>query len=291
LAIGAAGLVGVQVGAALVASRFVVDQLDAATLTVLRYMIGSACLVPLAFGPARVSVASSDRLPIALIGVIQFGAVVALLNLALTWLAAGPVALIFATFTVQTMALAAAFGHERWDRRRGFGVATTLAGVAIALADRLDGPLGGQTAWAGALAAFASAFAGALCTVLYRPYLGRYPPLAVGARAMLASVLALAPVAVASGGLAQLPAVTASGWLAVSFIGLSSAAGYWLWLWALRRISATEVTVFLGLSPVTAGLLGAWLLAEPVTPALAAGTLLVLTGLWIATRRPTVVAP
>ena len=35
------------------------------------------------------------------------------------------------------------------------------------------------------------------------------------------------------------------------FIGLSSAGGYVLWLWALKNIAATRVTVFLALSPIT----------------------------------------
>jgi drug/metabolite transporter (DMT)-like permease len=52
----------------------------------------------------------------------------------------------------------------------------------------------------------------------------------------------------------------------------------------LRHAPATRVTVFLALSPVTAAALGALLLAEPVTPGLAAGVVSVAAGLWLATR-------
>ena len=49
------------------------------------------------------------------------------------------------------------------------------------------------------------------------------------------------------------------------FIGVNSGVGYFLWLWALNHAPATQVTVFLSLSPVTAAALGALFLAEPVS--------------------------
>jgi drug/metabolite transporter (DMT)-like permease len=68
------------------------------------------------------------------------------------------------------------------------------------------------------------------------------------------------------------------------FIGLSSGGGYVLWLWALANTSATRVTVFLSLSPITAAGLGMLLLAEPVSSAMLAGLVCVVAGLWIAMR-------
>jgi drug/metabolite transporter (DMT)-like permease len=73
---------------------------------------------------------------------------------------------------------------------------------------------GGQ-GWAGELFALASAFAGALCSVLYRPYLRKYKALHVSALAMLASVGFLALLAAAEGFFTSLPHVTPAGWLAV----------------------------------------------------------------------------
>ena len=59
--------------------------------------------------------------------------------------------------------------------------------------------------------------------------------------------------------------LTLSAWAAIAFIGLSSGGFYVLWLWALKTIAATRVTVFLAFSPVTAAVLGVVLLGEPVT--------------------------
>jgi drug/metabolite transporter (DMT)-like permease len=81
------------------------------------------------------------------------------------------------------------------------------------------------------------------------------------------------------------PHFTTGGWLAVVFIGLSSGVGYCLWLWALNHATPTQVTVFLALSPVTAAVLGAGLLAEPLSRTSALGVACVAFGLWLAHRR------
>ena len=68
------------------------------------------------------------------------------------------------------------------------------------------------------------------------------------------------------------------------FIGISSGVGYTLWVWALRHASPTRVTVFLSLSPVTAALRGAMLLAEPLRWMQLAGLACVVAGIWLAFR-------
>jgi drug/metabolite transporter (DMT)-like permease len=137
-------------------------------------------------------------------------------------------------------------------------------------------------AWIGEVAVFFSAFCGALSSVLYRPYLRRYPALPVGALAMLASVGLLALLAVGEGFYDHLPRFTGGGWAAVIFIGVSSGVFFYLWLWALERAPATKVTVFLALSPITAAALGALLLGEPLTLLLLLGVACVVLGLCVA---------
>jgi drug/metabolite transporter (DMT)-like permease len=138
--------------------------------------------------------------------------------------------------------------------------------------------------WIGELAVFASAASGAVCSVLYRPYLARYPTLRVSAFAMFASVVFLAALAAGEGFFHALPRFSAAGWLAVLFIGINSGIGYYLWLWALNHAPATRVTVFLSLSPMTAAVLGMALLAEPVSLGALVGLVGVVAGLVLAHR-------
>jgi len=268
LAVLAAAATGVQVGAAIVATRYVAADISPASLAFLRYAIGVACLIPAIALARRVRFAKRDILPIAALGIGQFGILIALLNYGLQTVPAARGALIFATFPLLTLVVAALLGHERVTVRKLAGILATLLGVALALSDKvLAGGfvVGGWSALGGELAILASAAVGAICSVLYRPYLRRYPALPVSAFAMAAAAAALL-IPAALDDLATAPFhLTASAWAAIVFIGLSSGSFYVLWLWALKTIPATRVTVFLALSPVTAAVLGVALLGEPVT--------------------------
>jgi len=281
LAAAAAAATGVQVGSAMVATRFVVDQTGPTSLALLRYALGFCCLLPvvwLSAGPVRF--ARRDVLPIALLGITQFGILIALLNYGLRFVPSARAALIFATFPLLTMVLAAALGHERLTLPKILGVLLTIAGVGVALGEKaLQG--GGAQEWVGELAVFASALSGAVCSVLYRPYLRKYPALPVSAFAMLASVGFLAILAAGEGFFVSPPHFTPGGWLAIVFIGLSSGVGYYLWLWALGHAPATQVTVFLALSPITAAGLGALFLGEAISAVSAVGLACVALGLWL----------
>ena len=92
----AAAVIGIQVGAAMVATRFVVDQTGPASLAMLRYLIGFACLAPAVALSARVRFERQDIAPVALLGIVQFGILIALLNYGLKFVPSARAALIFA---------------------------------------------------------------------------------------------------------------------------------------------------------------------------------------------------
>ncbi|MCC2634140.1 MAG: rane protein [Ramlibacter sp.] len=276
-----------QVGAAIVASRFIVDSVPPLTLAMLRYAIGFLCLLPFALAALRgphPAPPARDLLAMAALGAGQFGILIALLNFGLQHVAAAPAALIFSLFPLLTMLLAAALGRERPGGWLVAGVLLSIAGVALSLGPKLQaGPGHG---WWGEAAVFASACVGALCSVLYRPYLQRYPTVPVSAFAMLASVLFLAAAALAEGWPARVVALSPTAWAVVGFIGLSSGVGYFWWLYALKHESPTRVTAFLALNPVTAAVLGWLLLREPLPPQMLGAVALIAAGLALATRGP-----
>jgi drug/metabolite transporter (DMT)-like permease len=272
----AAAAVGVQVGAAIVATRFVVGQLGPASIACLRYAIALASLLPfVALSRARTAIAPRDLAAVLLLGVGQFGLLIALLNIGLQSVPAAPAALIFASFPLLPLRVARAFGHERLSRPKLAGVGLSLAGVALALG--ADAWRGGDSS--GELAVLASALTGALCSVLYRPYLRRYPALPVSAWAMGGALAFLAVWSLAEGLPSRIAQVTPSGWAALVFIGLSSGGGYFLWLWALRHAPASRVTLFVALSPLTSLALGSLWLGEPVPGRLWGALALVVAGL------------
>ena len=296
LALLAAAATGVQVGAAIVASRMVVADVPPLTLAMLRYAIGFLCLLPFVFKPwgcvtigkktwsavARLPLA--DVLAMAALGLGQFAILIALLNFGLQHIGAAQAALIFSLFPLLTLLLSAVLGREPISTRLLLGVLLSIAGVALSMAPKLSHVSSGL--WWGELAVLASACVGAICSVFYRPYLQRYPTLNVSAFAMLASVLFLAALALQEDWPARVPNLLAQTWAVVTFIGASSGIGYFLWLYALKHESPTRVTVFLALNPLTAALLGALLLHEMLDGWLMGAIALIGAGLWLATRLP-----
>ena len=280
------------VGAAIVATRFAVGEVPPLTLAMLRYTIGVACLVPFAWNgfapmvqskavPVRMTRAA-DFAVMAALGIGQFALLIAFMNYGLKHVAAAQAALIFSLFPLLTLLLSALLGREHITWTLTLGVLLSIAGVALALAPKLGTAAPGH--WWGELAVGASALTGAVCSVLYRPYLQRYPTLPVSTFAMLASVLVLAVLALSEQWPSHVAAFSGQAWAAMFFIGLASAVGYVWWLYALKHESPTRVTVFLALNPITAALLGWMLLGEAVHPASFAALGLIAVGLWLATR-------
>ena len=282
LAVLTAAFTGVQVGAAIVASRAAVDDLGPTVLALFRYAIGASMILPLALHLGWRRIPLRDLWVIAALGIGQFGILVALLNLAVMYISAGLGSLIFATMPVQTVLISAALGRQALTLRRFLGALLTTLGVAAALSDRLIGEAVGIDLWIGIGAALASALTGAVCSVLYRPYLTRYPTVQLSGLAMGASVLFLAVLSPFDAPPIGWDALEAAPWGVVAFIGASSGIGYITWLYSLREMAATEVTLFLALAPITALLLGALLLGETLGLGLFAGLALVIIGMRLA---------
>ena len=76
-----AAFTGVQVGAAIVASRAAVGDLGPTVLALFRYMIGAAIILPIAVHLGWLRIPLRDLWVIAALGIGQFGILVALLNL------------------------------------------------------------------------------------------------------------------------------------------------------------------------------------------------------------------
>ncbi len=283
LALAAAATTAILVGATFVATRFVATQIEPASLAFLRYFIALLFLGPFAYFSGALSIRRDDIVPVVILGVFQFAVVIILLNFSLLHLPASRSALLFAQLPLLTMVIAALMGRERLTMVKSLGVILTVIGVSITLGERLvEGAVPSE--WIGAAAALAAAVFGAGCSVLFRPYLQRNSTVAVGTLSMLASVLFLAAPAGMEGFFAGLPNFDPLVWANIVFIGLASSTGFVMWLWSLKIVGPTNVSVFFALSPVTAALLGVALLGEAYSVSGFIGLVTVVTGIWVAVR-------
>lgn len=253
-----AALTGVQVGAALVASAAVVDTTGSALLAFMRYALAALLLVPFAWQAFRTGapIARRDLLPIALLGIGQFGALIWLLNLAVEFAEPSRVALVFATLPAVTALVLWCTGRGMPSSYVVVGIVGSVAGVALLLGGTTYAHAAIQNEVVGLALAMAATTIAAVCSVLYRPYLMRYGVRRISVLAMIASLVPLAllvPFEVND----PIGTWASTVWLLVAFVGASSAIGYLMWLGALARMDAARVTAFLALSPITAAILSA----------------------------------
>jgi drug/metabolite transporter (DMT)-like permease len=76
-------------------------------------------------------------------------------------------------------------------------------------------------------------------------------------------------------------------WIAVGYMALvATPVALWLWIFALNRATPTRIASTMAMHPVSALILAAIIIGEPVGLNLAVGVVAVLAGIWIAASEP-----
>ncbi|TAM49749.1 MAG: DMT family transporter [Paraburkholderia sp.] len=271
------------VGAAMVSTRAVANDVPLTTLAFLRYLVGFAILaVPVAVA-GRVRFALKDLTAIAALGILQFAVLILLLNYALSTLSASTCALVFATMPLFTMCFAVTRGSEAYSTRKLAGVALAVAGVVCLLSAGPNRAAMHTEAVRGFAALVGATLVGAITSLLYRPYLRRYLALPTCGVAMGAAVLFLG-IACLAINQPLLPHLPWPAWSNVLFLGLSSGVGYFCWLWALANMDASRVVAFQALGPVTAAIIESIILRRAPTAPLLLSLTMITLGLTVAMR-------
>jgi len=207
---------------------------------------------------------------------LQFGGV----YLALSWGAsAGVAALVIGTMPLAVALLAVSSGEARLRPAQWGGLLLGIAGVALVVADRIDG----ATAWPAWLALLAG-LAGIAFGTLYQKRHASDVDLRTGLAVQnLAATAVLLPGAwwleafrFASTADFHLPML----WTVV----VNSIGGFALLFLLIRRGAATQVAALFFLMPPVTALFGTWTLGEHLTPLKLAGFALAAAGVWVVTR-------
>ena len=274
----AAGLFGSSV----VAVRVAVQEVPPLSLAVLRFGQGGLLLVfVLLLVGARdlLRVRWRDLPLLMLLGAVLFAVFPVSFNASLRLIEASRGALILATIPLWSALLARIARSERLAPRQVVGVLLSLAGVGLALAERGVGSRGGLGSLAGDGLMLVTALCGAAYAVLAQRAFARYGALTVTTYAMVFGTLLLLPAALAEGLAGVLPQLDRRTVALLVFLGVfGGALGFFLWTFALTRLTPTQVAVYINLNPLVAILLAAALLAERLTIVFAAGFGAVLVG-------------
>jgi drug/metabolite transporter (DMT)-like permease len=256
-------------GSSVVAVRVAVQEVPPLSLAVLRFGQGALLLVfvLLLFGMRNLLRIRWHDLPLlVLLGAILFTVFPVTFNASLRLIEASRGALILATIPIWSTLLARASRSERLAPRQVVGVFLSLGGVGLALAEREVGWQGGLGTLAGDGLMLVTALCGAAYGVLAQRAFIRYNALTVTTYAMVLGTLLLLPFGLAEGLVGVLPQLDRQTVVLLVFLGVfGGALGFFLWTFALTRLTPTQVAVYINLNPLVAMVLAAALLAERLT--------------------------
>jgi drug/metabolite transporter (DMT)-like permease len=272
------GLGGTSIGA----TRYLVNAIDPLAIGSFRFGIGFLLLLPFTLLKGDRWPARQDWLGVTGLGVLYFALFPILFNASLIFTTAARGALALSTLPLLTMVVGAALGSEALTARKSAGVLIATLGVALAL---LSGPTSAPAgAWRGDLLMVAAALCMALYSIWSGPFVRRYSPISFTTMSMGVGAACLILISCWRGSFGPVAAFGVSQWLAAAYLGaFGSALTFYLWAFALERTTPTRVAISVTVNPVTASLVGALLLHEPLHWNLIGGIVTVFVGIWIAT--------
>lgn len=224
--------------------------------------------IPLAHGRAALGAA--------LYGILTFGVGVALLYYALVGLAAGTVAIIVSAVPLFTLVIAVLLRQEQLSLRRVVAGILVVTGIAILSAGTISSNLSYSYLVAAILAAVVSALSSIIAKALTDVH-----PLNLNTIGITTGMVFLTVGSLFAGESWALPHETET-WLAMLWLVImGSVMLFQLFLYILRRLTASASVYAVAGMPVIAAGLGALLLDQPITMPVIVGGALVIVAVYI----------
>ncbi|MBT7956413.1 MAG: DMT family transporter [Rhodospirillaceae bacterium] len=267
-------------------TRLIIDQSDPLSLAFLRYGLGGLVLAALLYGSRKApKIQSGDWLAIIALGIVMFAAFPYFMAKSLEDTTAARGALLFATMPLVTTLLGAIFKVEKITAAKSLAVVLAIGGTAIALGEQIDDIA--PNALRGDVFMFLGMVSVSIFNVFSRKFLLRYGNVALMLYTLFFGVATLFILAVIFGQpFDGSLSFDLEGWFVIFMLAVPGGAVMFLtWGRALQLISPTQAAITTGFNPITAILLGTWLLSEPVSLQLLAGFALILAAILLASKR------
>lgn len=233
------------------------------TIVFLRVSLAAVVLLPLLW-IYRIRFPSSVAgwKPFAVMAVIGSALPFSLLATSQQFIPSGMASVLNATTPLFTVLVMAAFGAERLTLRRLSGVILGFAGVAILRGQGADIT---STETVGILLCLAASFSFGLSALWAKRHLAGVPPVATATFQLIVAGLMMAVLAVIVETPWRLPMPSALAWVAVlSLAVVSTALGFIIFFQVMVRSGPSNVMLVTLLVPVTAILLGHFVLGEVI---------------------------
>jgi len=297
-------LAAVVWGGSIVAQKIALDTFSAVEVSVMRGCGALAILIPLWWlqDGTALKLTARDLSVLFVLGVAVLGN--HLLTLfGLRYISASAAGIIIGASPTITAVLSSLWLKDVPFRVVGIGCGVSFLGVALVsggdrllplVADRVLGAFGrplptesvpvGDRPGLGALLVLLGLVSWALYTIGGRRAMERLTPLTVNWTTLFCSIVLQVPLLafdqhLLATGLAVVPP---SGWLALLYLVVfATAVGQQAWLYGVKGLGPARAGVFVNLIPVSALILSALVLAEPIGRSEFIGVTLILLGVWL----------
>jgi drug/metabolite transporter (DMT)-like permease len=273
--------------------KFALMYMDGLTLAAFRLVLAGILIIPVYFvrgftNPPR------QRFPMRdwpdLVWLAVFGVILnqGCFTIGLSLTSAGHASIIVGTVPVVVLLLARWRGLETLGFARILGMAIAFAGIIVLTSERAVhvGPASARAhPLAGDLFTLFGVIGFSVYSVWGKELAARYDSIAMNTFNQAAAAVIVLPLAIRQASRMDLSAVGWRGWADVFYMAaMSSIVGYVIFYWALRHMPASRLAAFSYLQPLMVILMGAVLLGERLTPHVAIGGALALTGVYLTER-------
>lgn len=268
-------------GPSFVATKVALREVPPLTIAFLRFFVASCFLYPLWWlSSERAALDTNSRRYLVLGGLVGVTAYFTLENLGVQLTTAGDAALLMAAIPIICLMAEAVWFRQAIPWRRSLGIAVSILGVFLVIGQAPA--LGGRDRLLGDVLVLAAALCWAAYSLLGRS-LNQYPKLMVVAHQTLYGTLMLFPFALSE--FARWHGLSLAAGFSILYLGLMcSATTYLLYNYALKALTASQVSTFLNLVPIIGVIAAMLLLGEQVRFIQILGGGVILAGVFMSTR-------
>lgn len=274
-------------GSSFAVTKRAVQVVPPMTFAFLRFLVASVCLHVMLMsrrtGKKQVG-GQVSRTLLFWMGLTGVGFFYIFFNYSLLYTTASMGALIQAFIPVVIAILAAVFLNEQITLAKGISIVLSIAGVVLVAFVSKAG-LNAPKPVLGNIFMLISVVAWAVYTILSKK-IAHLDSLKVTCYSTYIGTLLLVPSMVVELWYRPLPIIDAASWVAIVYLGaLGSAVSYFLYNYALKKLPASLVGVFINLDPVIGAGIAVVFLKEQLSLWQVVGGMLVLGGMWLSVRR------
>ena len=275
-------------GGTFIAGRLLVGEVQPFSAAFLRFAIASIVLliVTLRTHKRLPSIQPQQWFPLLILGLSGVFAYNVLFFRGLQLIEAGRAAVIIANNPIVIAIFAAIFFGEKLNLLKGVGIILSVGGAIVVITQGNPLSLLHSDIEPGDLYILGCVCCWSIYSLVGRTVMNSFSPLISVTYSAVIGAALLFPAACLEGLLTQVGNYSLTAWLSLFYLGLFGTVLGFIWYYqGIRKIGSTRAGQFINFVPISAILLSAWLLGEPLTTSLLLGVFLVSSGVYLTNYR------